>query len=256
MIPAAAPSDGRDGFRPCAVVPSLDNPRTVRGVVERLAARLPVVLVDDGSGPDGAAACVVAAEHERVTLVRFEENRGKGAAVGAGFREADRRGFTHALQVDADAQHDLDRVEPFLEAAAAAPDALVLGYPVYDASAPRSRVIGRKVTAFWVAVELGDRTRIRDAMIGFRVYPLAASLATPIRSARMGFDIEIAVRMARRGVPIVNLPVAVRYPPAEEGGVSHFRPLRDNLAFCALHTRLCVGGTFSAIVRGLGRRSS
>src|SRR5690606_22513085 len=99
------------------------------------------------------------------------------------------------------------------------------------------------------------RSLIRDAMIGFRVYPLEESLATRIRSARMGFDIEIAVRMARRGIEIVNLPVGVRYPPPEEGGVSHFRPLRDNLAFCALHTRLCVGGLFCTALGVLaGRR--
>jgi len=108
------------------------------------------------------------------------------------------------------------------------------------------------VTNFWVALELGSRTRVRDAMVGFRVYPVTAALAADARGDRMDFDIEIAVRMARAGVPVVNLPVGVRYLSADEGGVSHFRMLRDNLAFCALHTRLCVGGTWGWLRRRLG----
>lgn len=225
-------------FRPCALIPTYDNPRTVRAVVERVRAFLPdVVVVDDGSGPEGAAAVVEVGAAGLAQVTRRPQNGGKGAAVKTGFAFAHSLGYTHALQVDADGQHALEDIPRFLAAAMARPEALILGAPIYDHTAPRGRMIGRKITLFWTAVEVGRGT-ITDPMCGFRVYPLAAALATPRTGDRMDFDIEVAVRMAWMGVPIVNLPTKVRYLGSEEGGVSHFHLLRDNLRIGWMHTRL------------------
>jgi glycosyltransferase involved in cell wall biosynthesis len=151
-------------FRPCAVVPTYENPLTVRAVVtEILRHDLPVVLVDDGSGPAGRAACEELRALAQVTVHRHAENRGKGAAVTSGMRIARERGHTHAFQIDADLQHDLARIPDFLAAARAQPEALVLGYPLYDASAPLARRWARRFTHLWVALEVGSRAAIRDA---------------------------------------------------------------------------------------------
>lgn len=226
-------------FRPIALVPTFDNPRTVRGVVENLRPHLAdVLVVDDGSGPDGRAACEALARDGLATVHRLERNGGKGAAVKAGFALAARRGFTHAFQVDADGQHDLACLPEFLRTAESRPDALILGYPVYDESAPRTRLVARRVTKFWVDVEVG-REVVRDAMIGCRVYPIDAALRADARGNRMEFDVEIVVRMARAGVPVVNLPVHVRYLTEAEGGISHFRPVRDILRLSWMHSRIC-----------------
>ncbi|MCA9671223.1 MAG: glycosyltransferase family 2 protein [Myxococcales bacterium] len=226
-------------FRPCAIVPTYDNPMTIRSVVTAAQSHLSdVIVVDDGSGGAGRDACAQIAS-EGLALVRHREcNGGKGAAVRTGFELAQERGFTHAFQIDADGQHALERIPEFLAAAREHPEALILGYPEFDASAPRSRRVARKITNFWVNLEVG-RGVIYDAMVGFRVYPLAAAAQVPVRGRRMDFDIEIAVRLAWAKVPIINLPVAVRYLSADEGGVSHFRNLRDNLRFAWLHSRLC-----------------
>jgi len=240
--------------RACAVVPTLDNPRTVRAVVEALRAQgLEVVLVDDGSGPEGRAACEALAADGLAHLERHARNAGKGAAVKTGFARAAALGFTHALQVDADGQHDLTRVPAFLEAARARPEALVLAYPEYGPEVPAARRVGRRFTTFWVRLEVGRRGPVRDAMIGFRVYPLAAVRALGRTGDGMDFDVEIVVRLARAGTPLVNLPVGVRYLTPEEGGVSHFRMVRDNLRLSWLHTRLCTAGCFrwlGAVARG------
>jgi glycosyltransferase involved in cell wall biosynthesis len=193
-----------------------------------------VIVVDDGSGPEGRAACD--AVNDRATVVRREANGGKGAAVKTGLAEAHQLGFTHALQVDADGQHDLNDVPFFVETATAAPMALVLGSPAFDDSAPRGRRIGRTITNFWVRVEAGDV--IDDAMCGYRVYPVEAALAANARGDAMDFDPEIAVRLAWAGLPIINLPTKVRYLHEDAGGVSHFRLLHDNLLISALHFRL------------------
>lgn len=228
--------------RICAVVPSYDNPVTVRGVVERIRAHgLPVILVDDGSAEPGRSACQEVADAGLLAdLVRREQNGGKGAAVLDGLARARDLGFTHAFQIDADGQHDLGRIPAFVAAAEADPDALVLGAPVYDdAASPASRRRMRELTNFWVRVETGGRARIDDAMIGFRIYPIEPALAVRPRTRRMDFDIEILVLMVQAGVPTVNLPVEVRYLTADEGGVSHFDMLRDNVRLSWLHSRLC-----------------
>lgn len=226
-------------FRPCVVVPTYDNPRTVAQVVERVRLHVPdVIVVDDGSHVAGREAVAALGAAGAARVVHRAVNGGKGAAVKDGLREARRLGFSHALQVDADGQHDLDAAPHLLEHARRAPQALVLGTPVFDDSAPRARLWARKLTIFWTRVETGGCARIADPQCGFRVYPVEAALAADARGDRMDFDIEIAVRMAWRGVDIVNVPTRVRYVPADEGGVSHFHVVRDNLAISLLHSRL------------------
>jgi hypothetical protein len=133
-----------------------------------------------------------------------------------------------------------------------------LAYPVYDETAPRARKFARWLTDFWVAIEVGSRKKIRDAMIGFRVYPLAALERLPETGNRMEFDIEVAVLLVRSGVDTINLPIKVRYLNKEEGGISHFRPLRDNLRFAWMHSKLCTIGCMRWTKRKLwpfGRRT-
>lgn len=229
---------GAAAFRPCALIPTFDNPRTVRDVVLRVKAHLPdVVVIDDGSGPEGRAAVEAIGAEGLAHVRRRPQNGGKGAAVKTGFQFAHELGYTHALQVDADGQHDLGDIPQFLATARERPDALILGAPVYDASAPKGRLIARKITLFWTNFEAG-RGVITDPMCGFRVYPLTPALALGRTGDRMDFDIEVAVRLVWAGVPVINLPTKVRYIGRDEGGVSHFRVFGDNVKISWLHTRL------------------
>lgn len=226
-------------WRGCIVIPTYNNPRTIRGVTERARAYgLPIIIVDDGSSADGREACAALARDQLATVIHHAQNRGKGAAVKTGFETARQLGYTHAVQVDGDGQHDLTHVPPFVDASRSQPQALVLGYPEYDETVPKIRLIARKLTTFWVDVETGRGT-IRDAMIGFRIYPLEPLRRVRIVADRMDFDIEIAVRLAWAKTPIINLPVKLRYLTADEGGISHFRVFWDNLRFTLLHSKLC-----------------
>jgi glycosyltransferase involved in cell wall biosynthesis len=239
-------------IRVCAIVPTYDNPRTVRGVVVGLRSRgLEVIVIDDGSGSDGELSCQQLQLDGLAQVIRLANNSGKGAACKAGFTKARELGFTHALQVDADGQHDLDQVAAFVEAAKENPTALILAYPIYDETAPRARKIARRITDFWVAIEVGSRSKIRDAMIGFRVYPLAAVERLPSIADRMEFDIQTAVQLVRGGCDTINLPIKVRYLAKAEGGISHFRPLHDNLRFAWLHSKLCTAGCMGWTFRKL-----
>ncbi len=242
--------------RCCVLVPTYENPLTVRAVVEHARRYLTdVVVVDDGSSAEGRAACEQLAADGLAIVHHRERNGGKGAAVKTGFEVALAHGFTHVLQIDADGQHDLEAIPKFLEHSRAEPRALVIGYPEYDDSVPPVRRIARKFTRFWVDLETGRGT-IRDSMIGFRVYPLDLVQTLRIAGDRMDFDIEIAVRIAWSGAPVINEPVKVRYLQAEEGGISHFQMFWDNARFTWLHTKLCtIKCTTWALERlGLRRR--
>lgn len=228
-------------FKPCAVIPVYDHEHAVANVLRAvLAAGLPCILVDDGSGPGCAAVLDTLALEEGVLLERHGGNQGKGAAVLTGFRRAAQAGYTHVLQVDADGQHNTGDIASFLAAGAAQPDAIIAGCPVFDASVPKLRLYARYLTHVWVWINTLSLA-IRDAMCGFRVYPVAPVLALDARrklGQRMNFDIEILVRLYWDGVDVVNHPTRVGYPL---DGVSHFKAWTDNVLITRLHTALFFG---------------
>lgn len=224
-----------------AVIPVYNHGGPIVGVVAALCAHgLPVLLVDDASEPGCAAVLARLATGPGVTLERLPVNQGKGGAVMAGLRRAAQLGWTHALQIDADGQHDTGDVPTFVAAATTQPQHFICGCPIYDDSVPRARLYGRYATHVWVWINTLSLA-IRDSMCGFRIYPLATTLAVIERQSigrRMDFDIEIAVRLHWAGMGVTNVPTRVRYP---EDGVSHFRALRDNVLISAMHTRLFFG---------------
>lgn len=224
-----------------AVIPVYNHGGPIVGVVAALRAHgLPVLLVDDASEPGCGAVLDGLATQADVTLERLPVNQGKGGAVMAGLRRAARLGWTHALQIDADGQHDTRDVPTFVAAAVAQPAQLICGCPIYDDSVPKARLYGRYATHIWVWINTLSLT-VRDSMCGFRIYPLAATLACAERGRigrRMDFDIEIAVRLVWSGMRVTNVPTRVRYP---EDGVSHFHAWRDNVLISAMHTRLFFG---------------
>lgn len=227
---------------PCVLIPCFNHGATMAQVLARLAPlRLPCIVIDDGS--DSATRSQLeslATGYPDLTLVRLQQNAGKGAAVIRGLEEAKRAGFSHAAQVDADGQHAIEDIPALLALAAQHPQALISGRPVYDGSVPRARLYGRYVTHVWVWIETLS-LQLRDSMCGFRVYPVEPTLRlaeqVPL-GQRMDFDTEVMVRLYWQGHDSYFLPTRVTYP---QGGISHFDALRDNLRISWMHTRLFFG---------------
>jgi len=205
----------------------------------------PVWVVVDGS-TDGTleALQALARDDPDIRVLALPRNRGKGAAILHGLREAGAQGYTHVLAMDADGQHSAAHIREFMEVSRANPDAQILGVPVFDASAPRVRVHGRKLSNWCAELEtLG--AGIGDSLYGFRVYPVAPLREIMERQPwmrRFDFDAEAAVRLCWRGVRPINLAAPVKYFRPEEGGVSHFRYLRDNVLLTWMHVRLILEG--------------
>lgn len=248
-------------FRPVLLVPHYEHATQFTAYLPALlASGTPLIVVDDGSGEATVRQLEALAETEGFTLVRREENGGKGETMLTGFAAAREQGYTHAFQIDADGQHDPEDIPRFLAAAQARPDALVAGAPVFGEDAPWVRVWGRKLTDLVVAIETWS-TGVRDALCGFRVYPLEKTLAVidgHRPGARMDFDADLLVALRWAGMPLHFLPIQVRYPAQ---GVSHFRYVADNARMVALHVKLIltmvlrspilladrIGGRFGAV---------
>ncbi len=229
-------------FNPCIIIPIYNHGATIADQLAELESlALPCLVVDDGS--DEATRNLLeelGQQLDFVTLFHLYHNQGKGAAVLRGIFEAKALGFSHALQVDADGQHDLADIPQMLAEARQQPAALISGWPQYGEDVPKSRFYSRYLTHLWVWIETLSLT-IKDSMCGFRVYPLDAVIELvknqPL-GLRMDFDIEVMVRLYWRGVAMVFIPTRVRYP---EHGVSHFALIKDNVRISWMHTRLVFG---------------
>ena len=224
------------------IIPSFDTGAKVYETVAAARAQwCPVWVVVDGSRDGTAAGLQALAETDAgLRVFVLPHNQGKGAAVLHGLQVAKAAGFSHALTMDADGQHPAELIGAFMHAAQARPEAMILGRPVFDASAPLLRVRGRRISNGWTHLEtLG--AGVADSLYGFRVYPVAELIAVMRHQPwmrRFDFDTEAVVRLAWRGVKPINLDAPVKYLTAEEGGVSHFRYGRDNLLLSWMHTRL------------------
>ena len=229
-------------FNPCILIPIYNNKDTIRDVAISLEyVGLPCVIIDDGSNAETRQVLDgLETDFAWIAVIHRTENGGKGAAMETGFRHAAESGYTHAVQIDADGQHDPRDVPRFLELAERHPDSLILGKPVFDESAPAARRYGRHVTTFWVCIETWS-TDIKDALCGFRCYPLEPVMRVYAESSigrGMVFDTEIAVRLHWNGVPMANVETKIDYV---QDGLSHFDYLSDNLRISALHARLLLG---------------
>ena len=226
----------------CLLIPIYQHRETIRGVIESLAKfDLPCLVIDDGSDRETVDVLTEIEEHHSwVDVYHCPVNRGKGAALCIGYRLADQRGFSHVIQMDADAQHDPADVARLLAAIEEDSDALILGEPVFDETAPWLRLASRQLSRgfVWLATLSFD---VGDPLCGYRAIPLASTLALLDR-VRMGrhmeFEPELIVRLYWAGVEIRNVPTRIVY---HEGGLSHFDIVWDDLRLAWLYIRLVAG---------------
>lgn len=257
--------DAASTQRRLVLIPSFNSgAQLLLTVQQALAAWQPVWVVIDGS-TDGSVRTLDRLLDPSdpmfqagLKVIQLPDNCGKGAAILAGLTEAAHAGYTHVLTMDADGQHPADLIPAFMAASSASPWAMILGKPVFGAEAPKLRVRGRRICNWWVDLET-FQAGIGDSLFGFRVYPIAPLLQIMMGRRgmrRFDFDAEAVVRLCWHGVKPVNIDAPVRYLSAEEGGVSHFNYLRDNLLLAGMHSRLFLGFLVRLLLRISRRRMS
>jgi len=227
----------------CFIVPVYNHQHAITKVIENLKPFAKhCFLINDGSSAECSKVLQGLAKKESqwLTLIEKAQNSGKGSAVITGFKLAIEKGYSHAIQIDADGQHQFKDIPVFLKASDELPECLIIGSPIFDQSVPKKRLYGRKITNFWVWIHTLSFS-IADGLCGFRCYPLAATekvINTTLIGQGMDFDVDILVRLYWQGVKVINIPTAVQYPM---DGVSHFKMLDDNLIITKKHTQLFFG---------------
>jgi polyprenyl-phospho-N-acetylgalactosaminyl synthase len=229
-------------MNPGFVIPVYNHGKTLELVIGQLLPyAFPIIVVDDGNDEENKAEIeAVAAAHHEVVLVSRPKNGGKGKAMNDGVHKAAELGITHVFQIDSDGQHDAARIPFFLAESEKHPDAIICGYPEYDESVPEQRRKGREISNYWARFVALNR-EIKDVLCGFRVYPVAPYIRVidhQLLDGRMGYDVDIIVRMSWAGVHIYSYSVHVTYP---KDGVSNFHVIRDNLHIAGTFSRLCIG---------------
>ncbi len=226
----------------CVVIPIYNHEKYIESTLERIFPfTIPVIIVNDGSREECTKVLdQLQHKHESVDVLHLPQNGGKGAAVIAGLKKAKDDGYSHAIQIDADGQHDIEKLDRLRDVSKANPNALITAIPVYDETVPKGRLIARYITHFWVWVNTLS-FMIKDSMCGYRVYPLEATcnLLERVRlGLRMDFDIEILVRLLWDGIDIKSVPIKVTY---HDDGISHFDAVQDNILISKMHARLFFG---------------
>ena len=235
------------GPRICVVIPVYNHGLTLQKVVRGARAALPVIVVNDGS--TDATPAVLAAERG-VIVVTLAGNRGKAAALRAGFAEGEKRGFTHAITLDADGQHSASALADFVAACRRQPAAFIIGVrDLRKAGARLARRASNELSTFWFKFETG--VGLADTQCGYRCYPLAALRPLRVTSGRYAYELEIMVKAAWAGVPLVAQAVEADYAAATSR-LSHFRPWRDMAGISWLHSKLSIQAFFvPAVLRRL-----
>ena len=242
-------------MNPCLLIPIFDHKEQILGVLDSLDRYgLDCIVVDDGSGIETRIVLDAAEkEYHWLEVYHRDANGGRGAALATGYRLAAQRGFSHAIQLDADGQHDARDVPRFVEAIEANPGALVLGAPIFDASAPKSRLYGRQLSRIMVWLTTLS-LKVSDPLCGFRGIPIEPTLRLLDRTRlgrHMEFDPQLVIQLCWCELPVLNLPTQVVY---DREGLSHFDFVRDNLRLIGVYTR-ALGGMLLRLPRLLTRRA-
>jgi len=218
----------------CLIIPTYNNDRTLREVIENALEHCSdLIVVNDGS--TDRSQDILEKFQDKIDLITFEKNKGKGAALRAGFKLAIDSGFQYAISMDSDGQHLAEDLHRFFKVINENNGALILGArDLLAEGAPKKSSFGNRFSNFWFWVETG--IKLPDTQTGFRAYPLDTIKRSRYYTNKFEFEIEVLVRAAWRGTKILSIPVRSLYDQEER--VSHFRPFTDFSRISVLNTVL------------------
>lgn len=218
----------------CVIVPTYNNAKTLARVLHSvLDYTKDLIVVCDGATDNTPQ--ILEGFHSQITLINYSPNKGKGYALRKGFKTAVEMGFDYAITLDSDGQHYAKDIPNFIQKQKEVPGSLIIGARnMNQESVPSKSSFGNKFSNFWFKFETG--IEMPDTQSGFRMYPVKELSKTRFFTRKFEFEIEVIVKGAWRGIPIVSAPIQVLYDPEER--VSHFRPFRDFTRISILNTYL------------------
>lgn len=238
--------------RICVVMPTYNNDGTLRDVVERVMQFCnDVIVVNDGC--TDTSADILASFVDKITVVAYGKNRGKGYALKKGLEKARELGFVFAITIDSDGQHYPEDIPLFINALKQHPDALIIGSRnLNEENMPGKNTFANKFSNFWFKIQTG--VKLPDTQTGYRLYPLNNLPNLNLLTSRYEAELQLLVGSAWRGVNLIPIKINVFYPRAEER-VTHFRPFWDFFRISVLNTFLCIMAVFYGLPSRLIRRA-
>lgn len=230
----------------CVIIPTFNNVGTIRDVIkDTLNECYDVIVVNDGSTDQTSE---ILHSIDGITIVEYDNNRGKGYALKCGFKRALEMGFAYAITIDSDGQHYPSDIMHFLKANQEYPGALIIGSRQLDGvERSKGSSFANKFSNFWFYIQTGRK--LSDTQTGYRLYPLKKLYGMNLLTSRYEAELELLVFASWHGVKLIPIDINVYYPPREQR-VSHFRPGKDFVRISILNTLLC----FLAVVYGLPLR--
>ena len=230
-----------DALKLCVIMPTYNNGGTLRNVAERvLAFTNDLIIVNDGCTDNSPE--IIASLGDKITVVDYGKNRGKGYALKKGFEKARELGFDYAITIDSDGQHFPEDIPLFIDAIRQKRNALIVGSRnLKQENMPGGNTFANKFSNFWFRVQTG--INLPDTQTGYRLYPLKNMPSLSMLTSRYEAELELLVFSAWRNIPLIPIKINVFYPKAEER-ISHFRPFWDFFRISVLNTILCFVAIF------------
>jgi len=227
-------SDVEKPLKVCVVIPTYNNERTLKRVIDSVLDYLPyIIIVNDGSTDQTSE---ILKKYAHLTQIHHPKNSGKGTALRNGFKKALELGYDYAITIDSDGQHFATDIPKFIEEIEANGDQLLIGSRnMKQEGVPGKSSFGNNFSNFWFWFETG--IRLEDTQSGYRLYPLQ-QIPKRYFTNKFEFEIEVIVRSAWKGIPVKNIPIQILYDPKER--VSHFRPFKDFTRISILNTILVI----------------
>lgn len=233
----------------CVLIPTYNNAGSLATVLKDVQQYTShILVVNDGSTDDTQR---ILEQFPQIHKVNYTPNKGKGIALRTGIKAVAELGYTYAITMDSDGQHYAKDLANFLKQLDETPGALMIGARNMDqAHIPGKSSFGNRFSNFWFWVNTG--ITLPDTQSGYRLYPVVPLAKKSYFTRKYEFEIEVIVRAAWSGIPVISVPVSVYYPPAEER-VSHFRPFKDFTRISILNTVLVLISLLWIKPRNLGR---
>lgn len=223
-------------LRACVLIPTYNNAKTLEAVISTtLEYCNDVIVVNDGATD---STPVIISKFSNITVFKHEVNKGKGMALRNGFKKALELGFDYVITIDSDGQHYPEDFITFLNKVEEVPNSLIIGARNMAVdNVPGKSTFGNKFSNFWFWVETG--IKLPDTQSGYRLYPVKRMRNIWLFTTKFELEIEVIVKAAWRGIPVISVPVKVYYAPQGER-VTHFRPGKDFTRISFLNTYLCI----------------
>ena len=218
--PGLQTSDKRQKIRVLAGIAAYNEARYVGSIV--LQARQyvdEVIVVDDGSTDNTARV----AELAGATVIRHDENRGKGAAIQSILAEAKKRNPDILVLLDADSQHDPNEIPVLIKPISEGFDLVIGSREAQKDKTPRYRRIGQKVLLR--STRLASKTNISDSESGFRALSPKAIKELDLKARGFAIESEMITRAADKNLKITEVPISNIY--TKDG--STLNPIRHGI---------------------------